>query len=302
MPEVGIAKGRAAPGKLELSQADERLPKFKKPPVVEVVMGTQFAPLAGMHVGHIGLLWERLRAKFPHLEQQPKLPHVIERRGVQQAMPPSISFLPPSEMIPRVWLRSANDSELIQVQNDRFTRNWRRYHDDDMEYPSYDGSTRPGFIEDFDKFQSFVDSQKLGPLAIDQCEMIYINHIRPCGVWSEFSQFDRVFKGWSLAYPHLGGSPAGVVGCRTRHDLVGADGNFVGHLFLEIDSAYSLKARSESGEPLPILQLQLTVRGKPLGEGPKAVMEFMDFAHRVIVKSFAEVTTSRMQEVWERTQ
>ena len=285
-------------------QAPEKLPKFKKPPVVEVLLGVQFGQLSGMHVGHLGLIWERFKAKFPRVEQQVRLPHVIERRGVHApAMIPSISFMSASDQVPRIWLLSADNTDLVQVQSDRFMRNWRRYHDSDIAYPSYDGHNRPGFAEDFENFCRFTEDQQLGHLAVDQCEMVYINHIQPCGVWTEFAQLDRVFKGWSSGYPTLAGVAAGLIGCRVRHEVLDDEGRFVGHFFLEFDSAYSLRATEPtSGEPAPVLQFQLTVRGRPLGEGSEGVMQFMDLAHRVIVKSFAEVTTPEMHKVWERIQ
>jgi uncharacterized protein (TIGR04255 family) len=257
-----------------------------------------------MHVGHLGLIWERFKAKFPRVQQQMTLPHTIERKGAQSPPfgMPTITLMAAANQIPRLWMISEDDSELVQVQSDKFLRNWRRYHNRDLAYPSYDGHNRPGFVEDFENFRRFIEDQHLGSLAVDQCEVAYINHILPCGVWTEFAQLDRVFKGWASGYPPLAGTAAGVISCRVRHEVSDAEGRFVGHLFLELDSAYSLRSESTSGELAPVLQLQLTVRGRPLGEGSEGVMQFMDLAHRVIVKSFAEVTTTEMQEVWGRIQ
>jgi hypothetical protein len=133
--------------------------------------------------------------------KQPRLPHVIERKGnpAPPALLPNVSIMSASDLIPRVWMLSNDGTELIQVQTDRFLRNWRRYHNDTIPYPSYESSGRPGFEEDFKTFCKFVEDQRLGNLEIDQCEMTYINHIRPCGVWSEFAQLDRVFKRSKLA-------------------------------------------------------------------------------------------------------
>lgn len=287
----------------ELNQASEKLPRFKRPPVVEVVIGVQFAPLAAMHVGHLGLIWEQFKPKFPRFQPQMILPHAIERKGVHSPPLPALALLTATDQIHRVWMISKDESDLIQVQSDRFLRNWRRYHNDEIEYPSYGGHNRPGFVEDYENFTRFVADQELGPIAIDQCEMTYINHIKPCGVWSEFAQVNRVFKGWSADYPHLAGGPAGLIGCKTRHDVSDEKGEFIGHLYLELNSGFSLRRTvPDEGDPAPILQLQLTVRGRPLGAGSEGVMQFMDLAHRVIVKSFAEVTTPEMHNVWERIQ
>jgi len=255
-----------------------------------------------MHVGHIGLLWEQFRSKFSRVEQQPRLPHMIERKGnpAPPALIPNFSIMSAGDLIPRVWMLNDDGTELIQVQTDRFLRNWRRHHiNDPIPYPSYETSGRPGFEIDFGNFLKFAKDQGLGHLAIDQCEMTYINVIRPCGVWNTFAQADKVFRGWGPDYPTLVGSRANTIGCRVRHEVADDHGQFVGHLFVELDSGY-LPGSNE--ELTPVFQFQLIVRGRPLGEGMIGVMQFMDFAHRAIVKSFADVTTPEMHKVWERTQ
>jgi uncharacterized protein (TIGR04255 family) len=252
----------------------------------------------------MGLLWERFKSRFPRVEQQPRLPHVIERKGNPgpPALLPSIAILSATDLIPRVWMTSIDNTELIQVQTDRFLRNWRRYHNTAIPYPSYETFGRPGFVADFENFCAFARDQGLGDPEIDQCEMTYINHIRPCGVWSEFADLGKVFKVWGPSYPSLGGSKADTIGCRVRHELADDEGRFIGHLFVEADSGYLTAPDAANDDLTPVLQFQLIVRGRPLGDGTAGVMEFMDFAHRVIVKSFTEVTTTEMHTVWERIQ
>ena len=281
----------------------EKLPKFANPPVVEVLISAQFEQLTAMHVGHLGLLWERFKTKFPRIMQQPALPHAIERKGaVQPPIVPTFSLMAPADQVQRLWMISEDDSQLVQVQSDRFMCNWRRYHNATAAYPSYEGHNRPEFEVDFKTFRTFVADQGLGDLKFDQCEVSYVNHIRPGKGWTNLSQLDRVFKGWSLAYPPLAGSAADAIACRIRHEVADGGGKFVGHLFVDLDSVYTLPTPPSSGELSPVFQLQLTVRGRPLQEGVQGVMEFMDFAHSIIVKSFAEVTTPEMHKVWERTQ
>jgi uncharacterized protein (TIGR04255 family) len=284
-----------------LIQPSDKLPKFNKPPVAEVVLGVQFAPLTDMHVGHIGLLWERFKTKFTRVEQQPRLPHVIERKGnpTPPALVPNISIMSAADLIPRMWMLSEDSTEMIQVQTDRFLRNWRRYHNDTIPYPSYETSGRPGFEGDYWNFCEFTKAQELGEPVIDQCEMTYINHIRPCGVWSEFAELGKVFNGWASSYPVLAGSKPDSIACRVRHEVADDNGQYVGHLFVESDSGY---LPGPDNELMPVIQFQLIVRGRPLGEGMLGVMQFMDLAHATIVKSFAEVTTPEMHKVWERIQ
>jgi uncharacterized protein (TIGR04255 family) len=284
-------------------QTPAKLPKFTNPPVVEVLLSAQFQQLAGMNVGHLGLLWERFKTKFPRTAQQPALPHIIERKGVNAApVMPTFSLMAPADQVPRFWMIGEDDSDLVQVQSDRFMRNWRRYHNAEMVYPSYDGHNRPEFLLDFETFRSFVIEQGWGELNIDQCEVAYVNHIKPGKGWKDFSQLDRVFKGWASEYPRLAGSAANSIACRIRHEVSDGHDKFIGHLFIELDSAYAVPTPPASGELSPLFQLQLIVRGRPLREGVQGVMEFMDRAHSIIVKSFAAITTPKMHKIWERTQ
>jgi len=166
----------------------EKLPKFAKPPVAEVVLSVQFEQLAAMHVGHLGLLWDRFnRTKFPRIAQQPAIPHTIERKGVvQPPTMPTFTMMAPADQVQRLWMTSADDSQLVQVQSDRFICNWRRYHNANAAYPSYDQHNRPEFEANFAKFRKFVVDQSLGDLKFDQCEMSYLNHIKPGAGWTDF--------------------------------------------------------------------------------------------------------------------
>ena len=277
------------------------LPRFNKPPVVEVVLGVQFTQLQAMNIAHIGLLWERYRDRFPKFNQQPALPHAIERLGsaAQQGGVQSFSFDFGGDRLQRAWLANADNTELIQIQNDRFIRNWRRYHDSTIPYPSYE-RLKPRFLEDWALFSAFVEESGLGGLIADQCEIAYVSHIEACDIWRSFGQVNRVFRGWSENYPALTGSPADAIGFKARHEVMGPDGAFVGRLFVELDSAY-VAAPANPGETRPIFQLQLTVRGSPLSSGIAGVTGFLDLGHELIVNSFVKLTTPEMHQVWERT-
>ena len=45
-----------------MSMADSSLPAFRKPPVVETVLGVQFDPIPGFSNAHLGAFWKRLLA------------------------------------------------------------------------------------------------------------------------------------------------------------------------------------------------------------------------------------------------
>jgi uncharacterized protein (TIGR04255 family) len=183
----------------------KQLPKFKRPPVVEVAIAVQFAPPKGLTAAHLGLIWQHYRSRFPRLEQHPPSPNRVERTGLRPATQGlQINFSVGEQIIPRIWMISENDCELIQVQADRFARNWRRYHDDHLEYATFD-QIRPQFVSDFGTFRKVIAELGLGELGVNQCEVTYVNHIRPGDVWTSHSQLDRVFVGWSSEHLSIGG-------------------------------------------------------------------------------------------------
>lgn len=44
-----------------------RLPEYANPPLQEVALAVQFAPLLEFRTPHMGLLWRELRSRFPRV-------------------------------------------------------------------------------------------------------------------------------------------------------------------------------------------------------------------------------------------
>jgi uncharacterized protein (TIGR04255 family) len=152
------------------------LPDFESPPVVETVLSVQFEPLVAVRTAHLGLLWEKFRAKFPKVEERPPLDPVFEqfpevarpRLGLQLQ---ALDRLPVS----RLWFVTDQGNEMIQVQPDRFIRNWRKEGQGEQ-YPRYEAGKKL-FERDFGVFQEFLTDNRLGSPQVNQCEVTYVNHI-----------------------------------------------------------------------------------------------------------------------------
>ncbi len=286
-----------------MASPTEKLPKFERPPVVEVALSAQFQPLAKFTVAHLGLLWKRFSSRFPNVEQQPPIPHFVERTGVRvQAPQVQFEMLRSGDLTPRLWMLNEVGTELIQVQADRFIRNWRKHQDPTATYPQYEKHLRPQFEQDYLSFQRFVSEEGLGELVVDQCEVTYINHISRDGVWTDHSQLDRVFIGWSGSYANVVGLPAEHVAVRAAHVLSHDASDFVGRLHVQVDSGFKPSPVSGDTSTEPVFNLQLVARGRPLGEGTQGVLSFLDAGHRAIVTTFANMTTPAMHNAWKRYQ
>jgi len=270
----------------------EDLPDFRTPPVAETVLSLQFEPVAGLTTAHVGVLWQRFREKLPLIEEQPPLPRVYEKFG-----PPSpaqvevtVEEKPP---VPRVWFLNREKTELIQVQADRFIHNWRKTEGIEP-YPRYE-PIRDRFRGEVAVLEQFLKEEGLGTLAVNQCEVTYVNHIEPSGVWEGHGQLEKVLRNWS-PLPEGGFLPeVEDGGVRLRFVIPGEAGKTVGRLHVVLQPAW------KKGDNTPILVLNLTARGEPLGEGIEGAFAFFNLGRRWIVKGFADLTTPEMHRVWERT-
>src|SRR5689334_9418139 len=101
------------------------LPDFTRPPVVEVAIGVQFDPPIALTSAQLGRIWTIYRERFPKTQDQPPLPSVVESADMRGAQTSRLRLLgtPP---LPRCWFLNESESELVQIQDDKFIRNWRK--------------------------------------------------------------------------------------------------------------------------------------------------------------------------------
>ena len=170
------------------------LPDFDRPPLVEVALSLQFEPLSGLTTAHIGLLWQKYRHHFPRIEEHPPLEPIQETFGPPQPPQVEIAFgnKPP---MPRVWFLSEANTELVQIQNDRFIHNWRKAGTD-AAYPRYE-SIRTQFQKEVRAFTEFLKDEQLGTLSINQCEITYVNHIDSGPGSGDLDTADHLFTNWN---------------------------------------------------------------------------------------------------------
>jgi uncharacterized protein (TIGR04255 family) len=261
------------------------LPDFSNPPVVETVLSVQFDRLFAARTAHFGLYWNEIRDRFPIAEERGELPPVVERLPDLASPGVGIQFealqAPPT---PRFWFTNEGGTELIQIQKDRFIKNWRKVGEGD-EYPRYE-SVREGFERDFSSFCDFVTRHQLGAIRINQCEVTYINHIAAGHGWNSHADISKVFTVWrqpDTVYP----GPAQDLMIHAGFPILDQSGTFVGRLHATVQSVIRLTDRA------PMFVLDLTARGQ-VGEGTA----FFDLGREWIVRSFKELTTPEMHKFW----
>lgn len=260
---------------------------FERPPVIETLCSVQFAPIPGFDLAHFGLFWGEIRDEYPRQEIKPALAPAVEdfplpagERG------PRLEIS--SEPSARVWFVTSARTELVQLQRDRFTRNWRKTAATDI-YPRYE-QLRPRFERDWRRFLDFLKREGLSAPDITQCEVTYINHIElGAGSFGDPSPVLRI-----IAQP-------GETEFLPRPEMVMVNVTYSmpearGRLHVAAQPGIRLHDQRE------ILQLTLTARGKPTSSDYDALIDWLDEGHDWIVKGFVDITTAKMQEtVWRRT-
>ena len=150
------------------------LPDFADPPVIETVLGVEFAPLNDLDVLKIGLFWDTIRQDYPSYKIMPALgSRALAGAASETSSPPQIEFL--AHLPIRCWFMDASQVRLIQVQNDRFIHNWRKVGSTET-YPHYE-TIRPIFEREWSRFIEFLAGQGVPPPQIRECEISYVNHV-----------------------------------------------------------------------------------------------------------------------------
>lgn len=264
-------------------------PKFRYPPVIETLLSVQFARLEKFSIPYFGLFWSEIRDAYPEQEVQPPVGQEVEQFG-QPPGPLTLNLALVQEPLARCWFISREGDQLIQVQRDRFIRNWRKPPEapESREYPEY-RVLRPRFEADWLKFVQFLEREGIGRPEVNQCEVTYVNHI-PVGDGS-FGKLDGMLR--ILAAPGGGFLP--------EPEILSLDVRYVmhdkrGRLHVTLHPAI----RRHDGER--VIQLTLTARGRPASAAHADVMAWLDLGHDWVVSGFADLTTRSMHDQWERYQ
>lgn len=271
-------------------------PKYHHPPVAEVVMSVQFDPLTALAPVHLGRWWtDERRARYPVMEERPPLEQTREEFAVPNTTGLVFNFkLLGSPPTPAIWFLTRDRTELLQVQRDRFSRNWTR-QSSEADYPSYD-ALWPAFEEEFVAFTEFLAGEGIGEPIVEQCELTYVNPIGPGPEWDRHGQLSKLLVPWSedQTEPAFLPEPEDVQ-ATIRYRIPGPDGEPAGRLYVTAQPVWS-------AGPEPRILLTLSARGRPFGPGIEGVQAFLETGHEWIVRGFSALTTTPMQNRWERYQ
>lgn len=257
--------------------------KFENPPINELAIALYFLPLVELKAQHIGLYWDRIRAKYPFCEQQ--LP-IVNSQGSQ---PPSALLEVPGEIfpLPRFWFSSESHPTLIQIQRNAFLLNWRRGPAGD--YPHYEYVSEE-FWKEFEAYKRFIQDPVGGNLdVIERCELTYVNLITPNEVFTAPAQLRNML-------PLLASLSDVETDGRTLAGMNATVAYRVDSTLL-IDVAVRLGKRADNQELVAVLELK--AHGTPGDLSLEGARAWYDSAHGAIYQLFLDVTAKHVQQqIW----
>lgn len=251
-------------------------PSFRKPPVIEVSFGMQFARLEQWQTRYFGDFWNQVKTSFP--VSADAAPLEVVNVGLPKL---EMSFLPP---LRRVLFYSEDQSTLLQVQDNRFHLNWRKIRAEDT-YPRF-ARVFALFKEWLAVYRDFAKEKDLGEVNPQRYELTYINHIDTAGDFSRALEENVKLFNWTRVAPKYLSAPK-TVGAVWQFDMKDGLGTMNANL---------THARNAEGNDLLVLGLNC------VGEKVETVTldQWFEAAHRSIVFGFTDLTTEEAHHLWGR--
>ncbi len=258
------------------------LPDYAEPPLDEVVIGVQFAPIPGYSSVSAQGIWDLYAAQFPTIQEQPMLQPQFETFGGSN-LQASFQFQLGAPVGSRIWFISADANHLIQFQPDRFLANWRK-NPNLRPYPRFEGIAE-AFEMNLILLRKYLSTTFGYEIDINQAEVSYINVV-PVEDFSEAGDWFSLWNGGHLNVEALNTSFTEV--------MRGRDGRPLARLHHEIQSAFTIDGKQKA------FSLNLTFRGKPAGNDVTSAMQFLATGREAIVTRFSAITTQRAHQIWGR--
>ena len=172
-------------------EAPKKKLDFENPPIEEVVLSILFRSLNSLLAPHLGEIWQDFKQnQFAQIVERPPVPPVVEKFPNPVGDPELRIGNAPE--LPRIWFVHKDQTEIIQVQRDRFTFNWRRT-DSDQKYPGFSTICNK-FNGFYNRFCQIIKDMEIGEVTPLQYELTYIDQIRQGDGWNTLNDIGRIYN------------------------------------------------------------------------------------------------------------
>lgn len=257
------------------------LPDFERPPLSEVVLGIQISPPDAPFSLYAGKVADLYVSDFPKIEEQAELRPYFETFGSQVPKQKQLRSSRNASPHGRLLMASQDGSRLIQFQHDRLIINWRHRGAQSI-YPRFESIFHEYKLA-IDRLQGLHHKLGYGDLAVDQCEVTYVNFI-PLKSYAEAGEWLNF-----IAPPTF--------------DLESLRANFVEVIKDDSGAPYArmyfdTRAMVHKANGDKAIRLMLTVRGHAKESTISAACQFIEDARENIVRRFAGLTTNSARQYW----
>lgn len=257
---------------------ESTLPKYAKPPVIEIAMALEFAPVERMDAVQLVRLQDRWAGQYPVLREVPGAPPTPLDGAPGEVM---MHF---GDAPRRIWAEDPSSGTLLQTQSDRLILNWRS-HDGTAIYPGY-RVLRQRFGAAWEEMRRFVASLQSEALP-HSAEFTYVNRVP------------------MAASEHIA-DVVNLVG-RPEHELPGSERygrfQFMRELSADADNPFPVRVTID-GQPQGTgdqraLVFTIVSRALPVGSDP-ASLSALDAAHALASHTFSRIVATPKQDAWGR--
>lgn len=276
-----------------MSNSDQSLPCFRKPPVVETVLGVYFRPSEKFSSAQLGIVWDRyFRERFPKLEERPPVEEVAEQFGdARLAASPMVRWqVMDRPDILRLWAMSENGQHVVQIQKNAFFSNWLKTAGGAAYRPYLE--RRQEFSHLLGQLNEFRQEQKIGPIEPTSWTVTYVNHIDYEGLDHVGPEIAKKLTVWTNRF--------------SDDFLREPDKLTLSFAFPMPDDAGRLNVNVTPvvlpKDKRPALRLDLTARGQLKVKDMASALNAIDLGHEWVVRGFASLTHPDMHHTWEREQ
>ena len=272
---------------LELSEYSmEPTPTYINPPIVEFVLGAQFAPLVALSSAHFGRFWNRLGSDWIKPRDNPLIEDQFETFDESAVSRKWRLRVEPAPLVNRLTLLNRKGDRLLQLQPSRFHMNWRKT--DELK-PSYKDLIDEFEIE-FRKFISFCEEEGAGTVEVNQWELTYVDFFPRGEYWETPEDWNRFLPGLFPDHPPAIAAPLRM----ERRDVQWTMEiqPKLGRLHL---SAGIGNWKDDSCEGL---SLNITARGPLVPEHTPTLRAGLDLGHDVAVRQFLDMVAEETKASW----
>ncbi len=260
---------------------------FARPPVEEVVLNVLFNPLDRLLAPHLGEIWQEFKKDgFAHIVERPPVVPAVEMSVPAQDAQVRFSDAPD---LARIWFIHKTDTEIIQVQRDRFTFNWREAGPD---------QGYPGFSAIYEKFEGFytrftqtVNNMQIGEVTPLQYELTYIDQLRHGDGWDTLDDIGKIYNLF-IHSPQTKSFWSGMEAVNFQASFPVAD--LHGRLHLAMGNRIKLPEERHT------LQTDFTVRGFPENAEDTMTTWFKSARDHIREKFVSMFSNDIQTRIWER--